>query len=215
MGMHSTTRAGRGEAGSLVSLVAAALVLLSGGASAAASPASDTIRSFYDALLAVMRQGPALGPQGRYRTLQPVIGRTFDLPSMTRLAVGPAWGSISGTQQKEATDAFGRFVTATYAERFSEYSGQKFEVVGEQARSADVFVDSRIVKASGEPVAIRYLMRQNGADWQINDVYLDGKISELATRRSEFSSVLRQQGIDGLISTLNRKADGLISGPAR
>jgi phospholipid transport system substrate-binding protein len=204
MGRHSTTRAGRGEAGSLVSLVAAALVLLSGGASAAASPASDTIRSFYDALLAVMRQGPALGPQGRYRTLQPVIGRTFDLPFMTRVAVGPAWGSISGTQQKEATDAFGRFVTATYAER-----------VGEQARSADVFVDSRIVKASGEPVAIRYLMRQNGADWQINDVYLDGKISELATRRSEFSSVLRQQGIDGLISTLNRKADALISGPAR
>jgi phospholipid transport system substrate-binding protein len=64
-------------------------------------------------------------------------------------------------------------------------------------------------------VAIRYLMRQDGADWRINDVYLDGKISELATRRSEFSSVLRQQGIDGLISTLNRKADALISGPAR
>jgi phospholipid transport system substrate-binding protein len=134
---------------------------------------------------------------------------------MTRLAVGPAWGSISGTQQKEAIEAFGRFVTATYAERFSEYSGQKFEVVGEQARSADVLVDSRIVKASGEPVAIRYLMRRNGADWQINDVYLDGKISELATRRSEFSSVIRQQGIDGLISTLNRKADALISGPAQ
>ena len=215
MGMHSTTRAGRGQAGSFIALVAAALVLLSGGPSAAASPASDTIRSFYDALLAVMRQGPALGPQGRYRTLQPVIGRTFDLPFMTRLAVGPAWGGISGTQQKEATEAFGRFVTATYAERFSEYSGQKFEVVGEQAQSADILVDSRIVKASGQPVVIRYLMRQSGTDWRINDVYLEGKISELATRRSEFSSVLRQQGIDGLISTLNRKADALISGAAQ
>jgi phospholipid transport system substrate-binding protein len=41
------------------------------------------------------------------------------------------------------------------------------------------------------------------------DVYLDGTISELATRRSEFSSILRDRGIDGLITVLNRKTNAL------
>jgi len=214
MEMQSTTQARRGRAARLLLLLGIALAAPFSASAALPAP-SDTIRSFYDALLAVMRKGPALAPQERYRTLQPVIARTFDLPSMTRAAVGPAWGDISGTAQQAITEAFGRYVTATYAERFSEYSGQKFEVTGELARSAGVFVDSRIVRANGEPVEIRYLMRQSGADWRISDVYLNGTISELATRRSEFSSIVNQKGIDALISTLNRKADGLISGPAR
>jgi phospholipid transport system substrate-binding protein len=55
-------------------------------------------------------------------------------------------------------------------------------------------------------VNINYLVRQNGGTWQIADVYLDGTISELATRRSEFASILRTQGINGLIAMLNNKA---------
>ncbi len=38
---------------------------------------------------------------------------------------------------------------------------------------------------------------------------LDGAISEVATRRSEFSAILKTGGVDGLIAALNRKADML------
>jgi ABC-type transporter MlaC component len=38
---------------------------------------------------------------------------------------------------------------------------------------------------------------------------LNGTISELATRRSEFASILRTRGINGLIAMLNTKADAL------
>ena len=41
------------------------------------------------------------------------------------------------------------------------------------------------------------------------DIYLDGAISEVATRRSEFAAILRADGVDGLIAALNRKADML------
>ena len=51
---------------------------------------------------------------------------------------------------------------------------------------------------------------QNGGVWQIADVYLNGTISELATRRAEFAGILRSQGINGLIGTLNAKADQLV-----
>jgi phospholipid transport system substrate-binding protein len=71
---------------------------------------------------------------------------------------------------------------------------------------------SQIVDSSGQPTHINYLMRQSGTGaWQIADVYLDGTISELATRRSEFGSILKTQGINGLIQALNSKAAALAS----
>jgi len=68
-------------------------------------------------------------------------------------------------------------------------------------------VKSQIVKANGEPVKIDYLMRRSGDGWLISDIYVDGAISEVATRRSEFAAILKTEGIDGLIAALNRKAD--------
>jgi phospholipid transport system substrate-binding protein len=58
-------------------------------------------------------------------------------------------------------------------------------------------------------------MRKAGEAWLISDVYLDGAISEVATRRSEFAAILRNEGIDGLIAALNRKADAQTSTSAR
>ena len=55
-------------------------------------------------------------------------------------------------------------------------------------------VKSQIVKANGDPVKVDYLMRRNGEDWLISDIYLDGAISEVATRRSEFGAIIRTQG---------------------
>ena len=49
----------------------------------------------------------------------------------------------------------------------------------------------------------------------ISDIYLDGSISEVATRRSEFAAILKSDGIDGLIPALNRKADSLTGTSAR
>ncbi len=68
---------------------------------------------------------------------------------------------------------------------------------------------SQIVKASGEPVKVDYMTRRRGEGWLISEIYLDGAISQVATRRSEFAAILKNDGIDGLIAALNRKADVL------
>ena len=72
-------------------------------------------------------------------------------------------------------------------------------------------VRSQIIKANREPVKVDYLMRRNGDAWLISDIYLDGAISEVATRRSEFAAILKNGGIDGQIAALNSKTDALIS----
>ena len=85
--------------------------------------------------------------------------------------------------------------TASYASQFAGYSGQQFTVEPKATpRNADVIVHSRLVPANGDPVTFNYLMRGSGADWKIEDVYLDGTISQLAVRRSEFSAILASGG---------------------
>ena len=176
---------------------------------AQATPASggDTVQGLYDVLLSTMKNGRTLGQSGRFTLLEPVIRRTFDIPSMARLSVGASWAGLTEAQRQQVTESFGRYVSAIYADRFDSYEGQKLQVTSEQPAPAGVMVRSQIIKANGEPVNVDYMMRRNGNTWLISDIYLDGAVSEVATRRSEFAAILRNEGIDGLIAALNRKAD--------
>ena len=185
------------------------LAALSPRAIAMETGGTDTVRSLYETLLQTMRNGPALGPRGRYAQLAPVVRRVFDIPFMTRLAVGPQWEGVSEAQRQEVARAFEHYVAAIYAERFDSYSGERLQVTGEQPSAGGTVITSQITKSTGEPVTVNYLMRNNDGVWQIADVYLDGTISEMATRRSEFAAILRSQGITGLIQTLNAKTTTL------
>ena len=182
-----------------------------------AAPASggDTVQSLYNALLTTMKNGRTLGQSGRFMQLEPVVRRTFDIPLMTRLSVGGAWAGMSEGRREQLTESFGRYISAIYADRFDSYDGQQLHITGEQPNAGGIIVQSEIVRANGEPVKVNYMMRRNGDGWLISDIYLDGAISEVATRRSEFAAILRAEGVDGLIAALNRKADMLTGTTAR
>ena len=188
------------------------LSMLSYPVHAAPSSGGDTVQGLYDALLDTMKNGRTLGHSGRFAQLDPVIRRSFDIASMARLSVGPSWTGLTEAQRQQVTENFGRYISAIYADRFDSYAGQKLQVTGEQPNPAGVMVRSQIVKANGEPVKVDYMMRRNGDGWLISDIYLDGVISEVATRSSEFAAILKNDGIDGLIAALNRKAD-ILTGP--
>ena len=175
----------------------------------------DTVRELYDALLSTMKNGHTLGKSGRFTQLVPVIHRSFDIAWMARLSVGPSWGGLSEAQRQQVSESFGRYISATYADRFDSYDGQKLEVTGERPTPSGVMVTSQIIKANGEPVKVYYMMRRNGEGWLISDIYLDSAISEVATRRSEFAAILKTDGIDGLIAALNGKADMLTGTTAK
>jgi phospholipid transport system substrate-binding protein len=178
---------------------------------AAASDPQEVAQGFYEVLLSTMRDGRSLGQSGRYARLVPVVNRAFDLAFMARLAVGPSWAALAPAQQQRLTEAFGNYVSATYADRFDTYSGEQLEVTGERPYGSEIMVQTKIVKSNGETTTLDYLMRQNRGAWQISDVYLDGTISQVAVQRSEFSSILRREGVDGLVMALNRKVDLLRS----
>jgi phospholipid transport system substrate-binding protein len=163
-------------------------------AHAAPAIGGDTVQGLYDALLNTMKNSRTLEQSGRLTQLEPVIRRIFDIASMARLSVGPSWASLTEAQRQQVTESFGRYVSAIYTDRFDNSAGQKLQVIGEQPTTAGVMVRSQIIKANGEPVHVDYMMRRNGDSWLISDIYLDGAISEVATRRSEFAAITEEPG---------------------
>jgi phospholipid transport system substrate-binding protein len=197
------------QAAGLAALLA--LAVLSCPVDAAPANSSNTVQGFYDALLSTMKNGRTLGQNGRFAQLEPVVRRTFDIGAMARLSVGPSWATLSEAQRQQVTESFGRYISAIYADRFDSYAGQKLQVTGEQPAAAGFMVRSQIIKANGEPVSVDYILRRSGDAWLISDIYLNGVISEVATRRSEFAAILKSDGVDGLIAALDHKADALNS----
>jgi phospholipid transport system substrate-binding protein len=190
---------------------AAWLAVAATAAPAAAAEPAATVDGFYDVLLSVMKDGAKLGFAGRRDRLAPVIRQAFDLPLMTRLMVGPQWSSISAGEQQQLIEAFSNFSIANYASQFDDYSGESFTVDPKSAPAPgnDVIVRTKLNQPNDKPVQLDYLLRSAEGKWRIIDVYLSGTVSQLAARRSEFSSVLRRDGVRGLVSLLKEKTTQL------
>lgn len=182
-------------------LAGAVAAALAAPASAAAPVA--TIQQFYATTLDVMKNAKALGFDGRVKRFDPAVRAAFNLPEMTRFAVGPAWTGFSASEKAAATEAFARMTAATYAQNFSGFGGEKFVVQPATVpRGSDVVVKSQIALTRGKPAQIDYKMRGSGTAWQAVDVYYEGGISQLGIRRSEFASTVASGGAAALIRKL-------------
>ena len=176
-------------------------------------PAAANVSVLYSALLETMKQAKQLGLKGRYDKLAPVLAKSYDLPLMSRIAVGARWDGLSAPQRQSIVNAFTRMTTATYASRFDGFSGEALEVQQTVDQpNGDKLVKTRIVQSDGKVIALNYLVRNTGNGWRVIDVYLNGTISELASRRAEFGAILKSGGPDALVASLNKQGDKLLKG---
>jgi phospholipid transport system substrate-binding protein len=188
-------------------------LLGAGMAGAADDPAVARIQTFYATLLEVMKHAKQLGISGRYEKLTPAVRETFDLPAMTRIAIGPPWTSLPPDQQTALVEAFSKMTFATYASRFDGYSGERFEVEpAPETRGKNRIVKTKLVESDGKSTVLNYLMHETPAGWKAIDVYLSGTVSELATRRSEFGGVLKSGGAPALVDNLRQRMEKLMKG---
>jgi phospholipid transport system substrate-binding protein len=175
---------------------------------AAADPAAQQIEALNAALLETMKAAKTQSARDRFRKLEPVVARAFDFATMTRFAVGPTWPSIPAPQQQQLIDALQRLTVASYVHNFSGYSGQRFDVDPKVVtRGPDKVVSTHLVSPGDSPTPIAYRMRQSGGAWKIIDVFYNGAISQLTTRRSDFAATLARGGAPALLAHINALVD--------
>ena len=170
------------------------------------------VERFQGNLLAVMKEAETLGVKGRYDRLVSSIEETFYLPLMIRVASGPYWKGANQTQRSRLISAFRRMSVSRVATLFDAYAGETFEAIGEKPGPQNtLLVKTRIVIPDKSSVNLTYVAKAIKERWRLIDVIVDDGISELSVRRSEYRRVLQKEGVDGLIATLNKKADELIA----
>jgi phospholipid transport system substrate-binding protein len=187
---------------------------------AAPPPAADPaalrapVERLYAALEDVMRRADALGFDGRYEALEPVVSSSYDVPFMAQLILGAEWRRLAPEQQARWVDTFTRFTVSTYADRFDR-AGLRFEVgAAEPAAQGTHLVRTTLLRETGEPVKLDYRVRPSGGGWRIVDVYLSGTVSELALRRSEYSALMKREGFDALLAAMETKIAAAKAGTA-
>lgn len=184
-------------------------VLLAPAAAAAQAPdpARAPVEALSDGLIAIMKSGKSAGLAGRTKAIAPVVDRSFDLPLMTRLAVGSAWTTFSPVDQTALLAAFRRMTISQYALNFDGWSGQTISVDPKvDARGGDRLVRTTLNDPHGAPTAISYRLRMSGGGWKIIDIFYRNAISQLATRRSDFAAILQAGGAKALVSHLDALA---------
>ncbi len=173
----------------------------------AADPAAEAVHLLDNALLAIMKAGAGAGQAGRARMIAPAVERAFDLPLMTRLSVGPAWTSFTPGDQAGLIAAFRGLTVAQYAHNFDGFAGESFAMAAQvETRGTDKLVRTTLTIPGHAAEALNYRLRQDGGQWKIIDVYYRNAISQLATRRADFATVLAKGGAPALIQHLNRLA---------
>jgi phospholipid transport system substrate-binding protein len=173
---------------------------------AAQTVANDVVESLHDSLIAVMKNADTLGFEGRRDRLAPVIANSFDMALIARGSSGRHWRTFDAEEQKRLIEKVMNLTVATYAARFDDYAGEKFRVLSQEPAPRDtVLVSTRLVKSDGEEIELNYLLRPTEAGWRIVDVYLKGVYSELAVRRSEYASLIKRGGLEGLITAIDDK----------
>jgi phospholipid transport system substrate-binding protein len=182
-------------------------------APAVSSDPLKTVESFHAALLDAMKHAKELGVQGRYNKLAPAVDAAFDFQAMTQAIVGPEWASIPAADRKAITDAFRRTTIADYARNFDGYNGEQFVTNPRaQDRGGEKVVSTQMTRPSNAAVPFIYKLDNAHGGWKIDDVYANGFVSQVATKRSEYAATLKSGGAASLAQKLNALADANLKG---
>ena len=169
--------------------------------------AKDVVLIFQDELLNVMKQGKELGFQGRYNKLETAIVESHDLTKIARIVVGKEWKKLSKEQKIKLTDVFSRLSISAYAYNFKDFSGESFEYISEdETARGGVIVHTIFILPEDKDVKFDYMLKKVGNNWRIINIIANG-VSDLALKRSEYTSVLKREGFDFLIAKINEKID--------
>jgi phospholipid transport system substrate-binding protein len=184
-----------------------------GAAAAATDTPSATIASLQQALVAARRNGPNATVEERYRTLEPIIVDTHNLPYIAEFALRRQWSSLTEDQRQRFVAAFQRLSVMTYAVRFGNVAPDAFRRLeaGTPDANGRVQVTTAIKRESQPDVTLEYLLQQDGEDWKIINIVADG-VSDLALKRAEYQRVFSSGGIEGLIAELEKQTERLQRG---
>ena len=135
------------------------------------------------------------------KTLE-AVKTLYDAKKMIQMIVG-----INGVRlpkkKKKLTQVFEEYITSNYLKMFKKIKNPSFKLIDEKKIGNNyILIKTYLIINDHENVEINYLLIKNKNGWRIFDVLLAGSVSEIATKKSEFSKYLKNNDINKLINAL-------------
>ena len=186
----------------------AGLLQVAPAAQAADDPAVAAISRVYANFETALKDAPK-DVKARAASIGGPLSETFDFPAMVRVAVGAKWKTFTPEQQGALTEAFGRYFTATYATRLAQAAGGKFTVKPQSdARGPNRVVQTEVANKDGDTSQVDFLLNPES---RVQDVYLNGNVSEVASLRGSFAEPLKAGGADALLTFMRDRTTGMLA----
>jgi len=167
------------------------------------------VEKLHETLLDVMKNADKQGFQDRYDILAPVISESFDTALIAKTVIGRHWKQLSKQQQSDFINQFNILSISTYASRFDGFSGETFNTLStDTTKRGRIIVKTEISSPDDEPARLDYLMHNRGGKLYIISVIANG-INDLSLKRSEYTSIIKGNGFDILVSKINDKIQNM------
>lgn len=189
----------------LVSLV----VLLSPASVALADESPiDVLKGMSDRVIAIVEQDPdILNDKARLRTVaDAIIVPHVDFVVFSKWVLGKYWRQATPEQRELFIREFRETLINSYLSSITRDDYKKQTIHYEPLRGSEdpdkALVDATVEQPNGPLIHVQFRMyRNNEGNWLVYDVVVEG-VSLVTTHRSNFSSIIREKGLDGLITML-------------
>ena len=193
----------------MMMVLCAAMTAMSAGARAAtAEDARQFVDNMGKRVLSVMN-GPG-DHDSKQKALRQMFSNNVDINWMGRFVIGRGWQQASAAQRNQYLNAYRQYLLARYTSNFADYTGSKYTITGVRDDGNGQFTVNMQIKtpdSNGQQqntlAGYRVRASEDG-QFRIVDIIIEG-VSLLTTQRADFSSVLQQQGVSGLISAIENK----------
>ena len=173
------------------------------------SKKSDSLKAFEDPIMTVNFLHEELKKISStndtdLKNLLNVINRTYDAEKMLKMIIGADWKNQENEKKKELIIIFKEYISKNYLKRFSKIDDVSFRNEKKEKISSELFLVRSNLIIKQEKISMDYLLSLKNNVWKIFDVLLDGSISEIATKKSEFRIYIKEKKIDELIEVLKK-----------
>ena len=170
---------------------------------------TDSLKAFEDPMMTVnfLHQGlRKISSNNNYdlKNVLKVINRTYDAEKMLKMIIGADWKNQENEKKKELIIIFKEYISKNYLKRFSKINDVSFSIEKKEKISSEFFLVRSNLVIKKEKISIDYLLSLKDNTWKIFDVLLDGSVSEIATKKSEFRIYIKEKKIDELIEALKK-----------
>ena len=139
--------------------------------------------------------------------LEAMFENTVDIEWIGKFVLGRGWKSATDTQKQSYMNNYKSFLIKHYTANLTEFSSVDFKItrITPEDNGGNV-VTMKIERPNQEDIVVDYTIRKKPNDgFKVYDITIEG-VSMITTQRSEFASVVEQNGIDYLIAQLEQRS---------